>query len=80
MGGATNSKTRIGYISAQNKSAQYDTITITNASKIYDQVSRLSYDNTGTSATVVCAITASANVIYFNDVATGTVSGTIIYE
>ena len=75
IGGATNSGYKVGFLDSATKTAQNDTITITNASAVIWV--DISVDSTGASETN----TVATNVITCTSAATSaTMSGLVLYR
>lgn len=73
IGGATNAGYKIGYLAAQTKAAQNDTVTIKNATAVIH--ADLQIVATGASETN----TLSSNTITLTSATTGSVRGLVIY-
>lgn len=71
---AGNDGKKMGFLESANKSAQNDTVTITNADEVV--WAKLTIDADGSEETV----TLDGNVITLKDSTTGAVSGILIYK
>ena len=77
MGGIGGSSWKLGFVDSAAKAAQNDTLTITNADSIDGVGAVLLHDDT---TGVIDAGTVSRNVVTLTTVATGNVSGVIVYK